>query len=915
MTILLNNTGNPINRIERIKINENWDKIVGGLTNLQFQINTLAGGQEIQGILDAINQAITDVADAQTKADEAIRLATEASDLANASASNATTKASEAEQAAIIANEATTNANEAIDRVNNALVDIEALKQTTIDATADAIIATGDANTATDNANQATQAAQQATTGANSAAGRANTAADAIEGWGQAAPYQSGTYSRNNVVTYEGSTYQSLADDNTTLPTDNTKWIVLARKGLDGQGAVQTVNNKMPDQDGDVEVGIADINGLQDSLNSKASNTNLTVLEEVVTTHLDNSESIAVKVDKASGDDTETLNEKANYINDRNTVILSTDAVDYKVNGDLTAFANPVVAVGKGNLVSSNPNNRYFDIFDQRSASGILTKLNPAYNLENINKFSNALVNAKSGGAKVKVTFVGDSLTQGQHRVGDGYWWTERLKDRLIEQFGDYFEFYNRGYAGRALSNLNDVLSEPVNAPGGDNWVTGVGKTWIQYVEDTNPDLVICAFGTNEAGANYYPVLKTGRTVIKGIASNPDIVWVTSPIQTLDTSAIHGGTNFGSYPNNEYGNNAGILTRKFAQVNGDAVIDVNRNASVAMLGLDPYQYRLDRWLGQYRDISDKVNYNDRLSGGDGNPVDMTINNDVTIETKRLFRNLSMEFTPTGTMGMLRIWCRLSSDRNIYTMIQIADNNIELYGMNKDTSNLGILSSWTGDAKNKRVRIEIVGVGVRVFIGNSKVIDYKSNVCSQFLSTIQFQALTGTNCVLSNIIINADHYKKFMPRISSNEAYNVFYGDGGNGLNHPNTLGELEFYEQPLDEFISDLVGISVANKFKVSTGEIPLEAGATGGLYYVKQGNLVTLHFNDIGGTFGDSALLSTLPIGLRPIFAVREAIVRTGSGEQDVMSYDIRNNGAIFVYNTPVPSVSYSGTVTYIVD
>jgi len=85
----------------------------------------------------------------------------------------------------------------------------------------------------------------------------ANQAAESIKGWGQATVWNSTTtYSKNNVVTYNGSTWQSKGDNNlNSIPSEtNTNWILLALRGVDGTGAVSTVNGKSPDGTGNVEL-------------------------------------------------------------------------------------------------------------------------------------------------------------------------------------------------------------------------------------------------------------------------------------------------------------------------------------------------------------------------------------------------------------------------------------------------------------------------------------------------------------------------------------------------------------------------------------------------------------------------------------------------------------------------------------
>lgn len=311
MTIILNTTGNPITREERIKINQNWDRIVGGLTSLQFQINTLAG-EDVEKIIERINQAIQEVTDAKNKTDEAIRLANKASTLANSSATDANLKAQEAQEATRLANEATVKANEAsatlnatLESINTAIAELNLAKQ-------DTITATELANQATQNVTQAANAkiieteetrlslvqdaeatkqkllndaqlietqltesiavtkqdlvlevnnakadAVAATNAANTAATSATDAANAVAGWSGAVVFNQGkVYSKNNVVTFNGSTYQAKKDGvystPPTPPVDNEDWTVIALRGVDGEGSVSSVNGISPDATGNV---------------------------------------------------------------------------------------------------------------------------------------------------------------------------------------------------------------------------------------------------------------------------------------------------------------------------------------------------------------------------------------------------------------------------------------------------------------------------------------------------------------------------------------------------------------------------------------------------------------------------------------------------------------------------------------
>lgn len=62
-------------------------------------------------------------------------------------------------------------------------------------------------------------------------------------------------YLKGNETLYNGSTYRALEDVTGVLPTDTSKWQLVAQRGVDGEGAVSSVNNIAPDENGNVDLG------------------------------------------------------------------------------------------------------------------------------------------------------------------------------------------------------------------------------------------------------------------------------------------------------------------------------------------------------------------------------------------------------------------------------------------------------------------------------------------------------------------------------------------------------------------------------------------------------------------------------------------------------------------------------------
>lgn len=257
MTIILNNTGNPITREERIKINENWDKIIGGLTNLQYQINILAGGEEVDEILRRIAKATEDAITATTIAEEATTKANQATEESITATENAKTATMDTLKAKAEAEKATAEALVKIAEVNNLITETKQINATSQDKIKEmtTLITTG--NQLYLDLNNLQAQLKTEIVNSQTATANANAAYEKVKGWDTAVEWSSTTtYSRNNVVIRNGSTYQSKVNNNTNNPPSKTdaNWILLAQRGVDGLGSVVSVNGVSPDENGNVVI-------------------------------------------------------------------------------------------------------------------------------------------------------------------------------------------------------------------------------------------------------------------------------------------------------------------------------------------------------------------------------------------------------------------------------------------------------------------------------------------------------------------------------------------------------------------------------------------------------------------------------------------------------------------------------------
>lgn len=254
MVISLHTTQSPVSRSERMKINENWQRIIEGLSKLQLQINILAGGEEVDELILRINQAIEMVSTALQDTEKVIIEANKATMNAQEASDNANT-------AVKVVNEAMGEAGQLMANLDALKAELEQMKYKLETLSTGAEAATINANNAAQVVTNLTDAISEAITVANKATQEANNAAQLIAGWGTASVWNATTeYVKNNITTYNGSTWQSLTTNKNSVPSESNKdWILLAQRGVDGTGSVSMVAGKSPDADGNVPLTSIDI--------------------------------------------------------------------------------------------------------------------------------------------------------------------------------------------------------------------------------------------------------------------------------------------------------------------------------------------------------------------------------------------------------------------------------------------------------------------------------------------------------------------------------------------------------------------------------------------------------------------------------------------------------------------------------
>lgn len=249
-----------------------------------------------------------------------------------------------------------------------------------------------------------------------------------------------------------------------------------------------------------------------------------------------------------------------------------------------TTIANMhnIILMGNAEIFTTNPNNRYIKCHKQN---------NPAQEVDftdvgDLSSFCNAVLRAKYVGIKPNVVFIGDSIFMGGHNYHDYTSPTARIEKLINDAVGVSCRFHNRAIAGSNIGEVIGVIpsyanTETTHAPGEAAWITNASSTWLSYIAGLAPDLVVIGFGMNSDNSYDVQDVIAVRAALKSLSSAPSLIWVSTPMRTIDASKF-----LGTYPGNEYSNSAGISYAMYARYIGDTVIDVNRASGIVMLGID-----------------------------------------------------------------------------------------------------------------------------------------------------------------------------------------------------------------------------------------------------------------------------------------------------------------------------------------
>lgn len=199
----------------------------------------------------------------------------------------------------------------------------------------------------------------------------------------------------------------------------------------------------------------------------------------------------------------------------------------------------------------------------------------------------NAATRTRLAKRGARVVLVGDSLSSFYNI--DSVNFTGIYESHLRRHFMELntsINFINRAIGGMRYFDLGKA-TPALTAPSAQYpWYDNFSKRWMEYVQDTNPDVIVLAFGMNDGSGwdigNFQQAnFQTMMDDLRSLPSRPEIIFCTNILPSTENPATSSDAE-------QSGRDAMAgWTRSYAKFMGFSYIDIHRRFRMLRDGVDP----------------------------------------------------------------------------------------------------------------------------------------------------------------------------------------------------------------------------------------------------------------------------------------------------------------------------------------
>jgi lysophospholipase L1-like esterase len=399
---------------------------------------------------------------------------------------------------------------------------------------------------------------------------------------------------------------------------------------------------------------------------------------------------------------------------------------------------------------------------------------NTIYSLPNV-------LNSIKDNKKIKIAFWGDSITEGvDNYPKDAY--SQLFINSLKSMMPDIeVEYTNFSLGTRNTYNaVDDNYKAHAEKEHYWPWINGyidffrnwstAGKSWKQHVVDYKPDLLIMAFGMNDATNNlsdYNFITNTDSMInyVKEKSPETDIALVSNIMPTENKQLYSQST--------ERTLQIARATREYAKANNMPLIDANRLWNILLYGRDEEKYITEE-LTDIKDIENKVSYNFELQ--------VELNKYPNFE-----QATEIAARAEGSEGGI-----------LFKFSQLkGENYINIYSMDNGMTSEGI---EIGAVKAKDVNA-IKLDGANLTVNDTSFVVYKHLRDGLITFPKSKDNIKNIKLLNKNIFTQSPLYNELsmLGEVDNEDA-------AGNGINHPNALGTYLSYYTACSSLLNSIKG-------------------------------------------------------------------------------------------------------------
>lgn len=445
-----------------------------------------------------------------------------------------------------------------------------------------------------------------------------------------------------------------------------------------------------------------------------------------------------------------------------------------------------------------------------------------------------------------KVVFVGDSVTENSDCIDTGALDLHgTYRQVFVEMLGEAFpsvawtfrhfglsgrnggQFVNPAYVGQSGTEdqtagfLRTAALHP-------NWGEGtgsvVGKSWLDHVKDSAPDMLVVAFGLNpEFDVKIRDHLAAIRTAANSWTKIPSLVFI---------SAMRPDTRW----QDQYrAQGIARVYRAWARQLGYSLIDVNRANNILRDGFDEQmsQWRMvgdvfdNRWRPEWVTDSGTVTVTDDFTRtfGPNSFVRIPMGHGIVPKGHDVSIQVEIGAAMNATTGNMRIYCRAESPYTdpllcpAWLAAQVSSASARIYEAGTGAGAVGggteVGTAFTGAfSTGTIVRLDCIGPRMNLYINGvlrNTALQY-SNMRGGDILLGAFGGSGAGGLALKKPRIYAREPGLNTPLLSQTELYGVYDGTasrkmpyGGNGLNHPTSIGVTAMYKPGIQGLVRALI--------------------------------------------------------------------------------------------------------------